>query len=61
MLAVSGDTVRLFLPVPAATAWVGLAVFGALTGISALAAPCPGIPLARVTSAAPADSRRDLA
>ena len=56
--AVSGVTAALHARARSAA---GLAVFGALTGISALAAPCPGILLARVTSAAPADSRRDLA
>ena len=45
MLAVSRDTIRLFLHVLAATIWVG-AVFGALTGVSALAALFLGVLLA---------------
>jgi hypothetical protein len=47
VLAVSWDTVRLFLHILAATVWVGgHAIFGALTAISALAALFLGVLLA---------------
>ena len=51
MLAVSWDTIRLFLHVLAATIWAGgqlvlAAVMGALTGLSALAALFLGVLLA---------------